>query len=87
MWRNMISSRTRLTVWTTSQNPHLIRLLLSIATLHIPENKLRVISPDVGGAFGSKIFHYAEEVIVPWVAQHTGRPAKWVATRQRILCD
>jgi carbon-monoxide dehydrogenase large subunit len=70
-----------LTVWTTSQNPHLIRLLLSIATLHIPENKLRVISPDVGGAFGSKIFHYAEEVIVPWVAQHTGRPAKWVATR------
>ena len=70
-----------MTVWTTSQNPHLIRLLLSTATLFIPENKLRVISPDVGGGFGSKIFHYAEEVIVPFVAKQLGRPAKWVASR------
>ncbi len=50
-----------MTVWTTSQNPHPIRLLLSAFTLGIPENKLRVISPDVGGGFGSKIFHYPEE--------------------------
>ena len=70
-----------MTVWTTSQNPHTIRLLLGAFTLGIPEHKLRVISPDVGGGFGSKIFHYPEEVIVPWVARAVNRPAKWVATR------
>ena len=70
-----------MTVWTTSQNPHIIRLLLSSATMNIPENKLRVISPDVGGGFGSKIFHYPEEVIIPFVAQQMGRPAKWIAAR------
>lgn len=74
-----------LTVWTTSQNPHVIRLLLSLATLHVPENKLRVISPDVGGGFGSKIFHYAEEVIVPWAARKLNRPVKWVATRSEAF--
>jgi carbon-monoxide dehydrogenase large subunit len=70
-----------MTVWTTSQNPHTIRLLLGAFTLGIPEHKLRVISPDVGGGFGSKIFHYPEEVIVPWVARAVNRPAKWVAVR------
>ena len=70
-----------MTVWTTSQNPHPIRLLLSAFTLGIPEHKLRVISPDVGGGFGSKIFHYPEEIIVPWVARKINRPCKWVATR------
>jgi carbon-monoxide dehydrogenase large subunit len=68
-------------VWTTSQNPSPIRLLLSAFTLGIPEHKLRVISPDVGGGFGSKIFHYPEEVIVPWVARKINRPVKWVSTR------
>ena len=70
-----------MTVWTTSQNPSPIRLLLSAFTLGIPEHKLRVISPDVGGGFGSKIFHYPEEVIVPWVARKINRPVKWVSTR------
>jgi len=70
-----------MTVWTTSQNPHIIRLLLSGFTLGIPENKLRVISPDVGGGFGSKIFHYPEEVIVPWLARAINRPVKWVSGR------
>jgi aerobic carbon-monoxide dehydrogenase large subunit len=70
-----------MTLWTTSQNPHTIRLLLGAFTLGIPEHKIRVISPDVGGGFGSKIFHYPEEVIVPWVARAVNRPAKWVATR------
>jgi carbon-monoxide dehydrogenase large subunit len=70
-----------MTVWTTSQNPHTIRLLLGAFTLGIPEHKLRVISPDVGGGFGSKIFHYPEEVIVPWASRALGRPIKWVATR------
>jgi carbon-monoxide dehydrogenase large subunit len=70
-----------MTVWTTSQNPHVIRLLLSAFTLGVPENKLRVVSPDVGGGFGSKIFHYPEEVVVPWAARKLNRPVKWVATR------
>ncbi len=70
-----------MTLWTTSQNPHPIRLLLSAFTLGIPENKLRVVSPDVGGGFGSKIFHYPEEIITPWVARKINRPVKWVATR------
>ena len=70
-----------MTLWTTSQNPHPIRLLLSAYTLGIPENRLRVISPDVGGGFGSKIFHYPEEIIVPWVSRKIERPVKWVATR------
>jgi carbon-monoxide dehydrogenase large subunit len=77
-----------MTVWTTSQNPHLIRFLLSAVTLGVPENKLRVISPDVGGGFGSKVFHYPEEVIIPFVAMKLKRPAKWVAARsESFLSD
>jgi carbon-monoxide dehydrogenase large subunit len=75
------SATEEMIVWTTSQNPQPIRLLLSAFTLGIPENRLRVISPDVGGGFGSKIFHYPEEVITPWVSRKLNRPAKWVATR------
>ncbi len=74
-------SRDEMTLWTTSQNPHPIRLLLSAFTLGIPEHKLRVISPDVGGGFGSKIFHYPEEVITPFISRDIKRPVKWVATR------
>ena len=81
-WNN---STEEMTLWTTSQNPHPIRLLLSAFTLGIPENRLRVISPDVGGGFGSKIFHYPEEIITPWVARKIGRPTKWVATRSEAM--
>ena len=56
------------TLYTTSQNPHVIRLLMGAFVLHLPEHKLRVVAPDVGGGFGSKIFHYAEEAIVTWAA-------------------
>jgi len=75
------SGSEEMILWTTSQNPHPIRLLLSAFTLGIPEQKLRVISPDVGGGFGSKIFHYPEEIITPWCARKVNRPVKWVATR------
>src|SRR5204862_57459 len=61
-----------LTLYTTSQNPHVIRLLMGANVLHIPETKLRVVAPDVGGGFGSKIFHYAEEAIVTWAAGKLG---------------
>lgn len=69
------------TLWTTSQNPHVIRLLMGAFVLGIPEHKLRVVAPDVGGGFGSKIYHYAEEAIVTWAARRLGRPVKWVAER------
>ncbi len=69
------------TLYLTSQNPHLIRLLLSAFVLQIPEHKLRVIAPDVGGGFGSKIFLYPEETILTWAAGKLGRAIKWTAQR------
>ncbi len=75
------SGKDEYTLYTTSQNPHVIRLLMGAFVLGIPEHKLRVISPDVGGGFGSKIFHYAEEVIVTWASKKLNRPVKWTAER------
>jgi carbon-monoxide dehydrogenase large subunit len=69
------------TLYTTSQNPHVIRLLMGAYVLHIPEARLRVVAPDVGGGFGSKIYHYAEEAIVTWAAGKLRRPVKWRAER------
>jgi carbon-monoxide dehydrogenase large subunit len=69
------------TLYTTSQNPHVIRLLMGAFVLHIPEHKLRVVAPDVGGGFGSKIYHYAEEAIVTWSAGKLKRPVKWTCDR------
>jgi len=69
------------TLWLTSQNPHVARLLMGAFVMGLPEHKLRVIAPDVGGAFGSKIFLYAEEVVVTWAARKLARPVKWTAER------
>lgn len=70
------------TLYTTSQNPHLTRLMLcNFVFDDLPEHKLRVISPDVGGGFGSKIFQYPEEVICTWATKRVGRPVKWTAER------
>ncbi len=78
----------RYTLYTTSQNPHLTRLLLGAFTLKVPEHKLRVVAPDVGGGFGSKIFHYAEELLVLWASKRIGRPVKWTAERsESFLSD
>jgi carbon-monoxide dehydrogenase large subunit len=73
------------TLYTTSQNPHVIRLLMGAFVLHIPESKLRVFAPDVGGGFGSKIYHYAEEAIVTWAAGKVKRPVKWTADRSEAF--
>jgi carbon-monoxide dehydrogenase large subunit len=73
--------KDELTLYTSSQNPHVIRLLLCAFVLGIPEHKVRVISPDVGGGFGSKIFHYPEEIIMAWATRKIGRPVKWTAER------
>jgi carbon-monoxide dehydrogenase large subunit len=76
------------TLYTTSQNPHAIRLLMGAFVLHQPEHKIRVIAPDVGGGFGSKIYHYAEEAAVTWAAGQLGRAVKWVAERgESFLSD
>ena len=76
------------TLYTTSQNPHVARLVLSAFIGIAPENRLRVIAPDVGGGFGSKIFIYAEEVVCTWASRKIGRPVKWVAERsESFLAD
>ncbi len=75
------ASRDHYTLYTTSQNPHVIRLLLCAFVLGLPEHRVRVVSPDVGGGFGSKIFHYAEEVLAVWCSGQIGRPVKWTADR------
>ena len=74
-------ARDHYTLYTSSQNPHVIRLLLTAFVLGLPEHKVRVVSPDVGGGFGSKIFHYAEEVLATWCAKQIERPVKWTAER------
>ena len=71
----------RYTLWTTNQNPHLIRQWLSRDTLHAPEQDIRVVSPDVGGGFGQKCYHYPEEASVLWASKLVGRPVRWTATR------
>lgn len=69
-----------LTVWMTSQNPHIHRFLLSV-TLGIPEHRVRVISQDVGGGFGSKIHFYGAEAVVSYLSMLLGRPVKWMEDR------
>ena len=71
----------RTTLWTTSQFPHVVRLLMGNFVLKIPQHKLRVVAPDVGGGFGVKQFHYAEEAVVTWACRKVGRPVKWVSDR------
>lgn len=76
------------TCWTTSQNPHVARLVMSAFYNVAPENKLRIIAPDVGGGFGSKIFIYPEEIVCLWASKRTGVPVKWVADRtESFLTD
>jgi aerobic carbon-monoxide dehydrogenase large subunit len=76
------------TLWNTTQNPHVARLVIAAFVGMAPEHKLRVIAPDVGGGFGSKIFIYPEEVVALWASKRIGRPVKWVADRsEAFLAD
>lgn len=70
----------QLTIWTSTQIPHLVRLLFALVTGH-PEHKVRVVAPDVGGGFGCKLYLYAEEVICGIVAKQLERPVKWIESR------
>ena len=75
-----VSSTKHLTLWSTSQNPHIARFLMSVVS-GVPEHKIRVIAQEVGGGFGSKIPFYADEAIVAFCAMRTRNPVKWVETR------
>ena len=78
----------RYTLFTTSQNPQLTRLVIGAFMLNIPESKFRVVAPDVGGGFGSKIYVYPEEAVCVWASKKLGRAVKWTADRtQAFLGD
>jgi carbon-monoxide dehydrogenase large subunit len=72
-------------LYTSTQAPHLIRLLMCAFVLGLPEHKVHVIGPDVGGGFGSKCFHYTEEALLTWCTKKIGRPIKWTATRSEAF--
>ncbi len=73
------------TLWNTTQNPHVARLVIAAFVGMAPEHKLRVIAPDVGGGFGSKIFVYPEEVVALWASKRVGRPVKWASDRSEAF--
>ncbi|MGA8497565.1 MAG: molybdopterin cofactor-binding domain-containing protein, partial [Xanthobacteraceae bacterium] len=75
------SASGHLTLWNATQNPHVARLVIAAFVGMAPEHKLRVIAPDVGGGFGSKIFIYPEEVVCLWAARKLDRPVKWTCER------
>ena len=79
------ASRGFYTLYGTAQNPHGWRQMLAGAVFHMPESRLRVVSPDVGGGFGMKADAYPEDALVLWAARRTGKPVKWVATRSDSL--
>jgi carbon-monoxide dehydrogenase large subunit len=76
------SASDEYTVWMTSQAPHVMRLLMTAFVFGIPETKMRVISPQVGGGFGAKIYLYPEYVLVTALSKKIGRPVKWTETRR-----
>ncbi|MDB5798702.1 MAG: carbon monoxide dehydrogenase [Paucimonas sp.] len=73
------------TLYVSNQNPHVERLLLTAFVLGLPEHKMRVVAPDVGGGFGSKIFLYAEDVVVTWASKKVNRPVKWISDRSEAF--
>jgi carbon-monoxide dehydrogenase large subunit len=75
------AGKQEFTLYLSTQNPHVQRVLLATTTLRVPESKIRVVSNDVGGGFGSKAFHYNEDVLVLWAARRIGRPVRWTAER------
>jgi len=81
---NWDAGMQQLTVYSATQIPHLLRTQLTIL-LGVPENKLRVIAPEVGGGFGAKLNVYAEEAVVSWVAMQLGRPVKYIETRSECF--
>jgi carbon-monoxide dehydrogenase large subunit len=69
------------TLWSSTQGSHFLRNLLAESIFHVPENRIRVVTPDVGGGFGMKLFLYPEHILVLWAAKRLGRPVKWTPER------
>jgi aerobic carbon-monoxide dehydrogenase large subunit len=79
-----LPGENRLTIWASTQIPHLLKTQVAIM-VGLPETAVRVIAPEVGGGFGSKLNVYAEDGVVPWLAMKLGRPVKWTETRRESL--
>jgi carbon-monoxide dehydrogenase large subunit len=79
-----LPGEARLTVWSSTQIPHLLRTQIAVM-LGMAETSVRVITPEVGGGFGSKLNVYAEEAVVPWLARKLGRPVKWIEGRRENI--
>ncbi|MSQ70044.1 MAG: xanthine dehydrogenase family protein molybdopterin-binding subunit [Betaproteobacteria bacterium] len=75
----------RYTLWASTQVPHITRRWLAEDSLFVPEHKLRVVAPDVGGGFGIKVYHYPEQPLVLWASKLIGRPVRWTSTRSESL--
>lgn len=73
------------TLYVSNQNPHVERLLLTAFVMGLPEHKVRVIAPDVGGGFGAKIYLYAEDVCLTWASKKLNRPIKWNCDRSEAF--
>jgi carbon-monoxide dehydrogenase large subunit len=73
------------TLWSSTQGSHFLRNLLAESIFHVPENRIRVVTPDVGGGFGMKLFLYPEHVLVLWAAKRLGRPVKWIPERSEAF--
>jgi aerobic carbon-monoxide dehydrogenase large subunit len=80
-------ARDSYTLWTTSQTPHMVRSWLAEDSLKVPEHKIRVVAPDVGGGFGMKLYHYPEQPAVLWASKLVGRPVRWTSSRSEALCS
>jgi carbon-monoxide dehydrogenase large subunit len=87
--RGVVASYSRAddsyTLYVSNQNPHVERLLMTAFVLSLPEHKVRVIAPDVGGGFGSKIFLYAEDAVLTWASKKVNRPIKWTSDRSEAF--
>jgi carbon-monoxide dehydrogenase large subunit len=79
------AANDRYTLWTGTQNPHFLREWLATSSLKVPEHKIRVVAPDMGGGFGQKIYHYPEDAVVLWASRKIGRPVRWTSTRAENL--
>ena len=79
-----LSGNDEITLWSSTQIPHVLRVLLSLST-GIPQNKLRVVAPDVGGGFGSKLQFYREEILAIVLCQKLGKPVKWTESRSENI--
>ena len=78
---NTIAGNDAYTLWSATQGSHFLRALLAESVFKIPENRIRVVTGDVGGGFGMKFFLYPEHILVLWAAKKIGRPVKWTSER------